>query len=675
LKTPPSSVKLWFSESVNPLTSRAIVVDTANREVDHHDNHVSPSDPTEMLLTVPLLPAGTYVVVWRTQSAVDGHIVGGSFYFQIARPDGSVPPVPHVLPTGNIPGAGGSEVGSSSLDGPTSVQVLFTWLALVFLTVWVGGLIWETWILAPGLAADPDLAAAAQGAVRRFRGLTIPVLLLLLVSDVGMVVGQAAELAGEWSGAFSLPLWRAILFGSSFGTFWWLRQAVALAALGLTVLIMRRKWSSHRRLPDETGRLSTGDASAGVRPWWPALLETLRRIPQVSRRLVMGWRGRTFLGRLELLLGAALIVAFALSGHAAALPASELPYGLSVDLLHLLANAAWVGGLFYIGLTLLPALRKLPPRQRARVLALGLPEFSALAIVSAFLMAATGSLNTTIHLTSIDQFLTTAYGRTLSIKIGLFLLMVLISAYHALVLRPRLAQALTGHRARTGRAVVEVEEVVTGVAASSRTHTITPGRSSPEDKGVRQRMEGEMVPRAQRLMGRLEGWLRGEALLGCAVLLCVAGLSAFAGSLAYSPPVGASSASVSSGVFVKTQQVQGYTITLKVSPAKFGVNTFTATVQDAQKQPVTGAEVLIQTNMVEMDMGVSYAQLKPDPSLPPGSYTGQSDFTMGGHWTILVKVLPPTLNSSSRPPSSFQSPISRTWEGEHSIPHRWRGIS
>jgi putative copper export protein len=39
-------------------------------------------------------------------------------------------------------------------------------------------------------------------------------------------------------------------------------------------------------------------------------------------------------------------------------------------------------------------------------------------------------------MTSFDQLVTTAYGRTLVIKILLFLLMAGISAYHAFALRP-----------------------------------------------------------------------------------------------------------------------------------------------------------------------------------------------------------------------------------------------
>ena len=116
LNAPPSHVAMWFSEDVNPLTSRAVVVDTTNHEVDNRDAHVSSDDSKQMIISLPLLKAGTYVVVWRTQSADDGHITGGSFIFRIAAPNGDVPPIPSVLPTGNIPGGGG--VGGFNARGP-----------------------------------------------------------------------------------------------------------------------------------------------------------------------------------------------------------------------------------------------------------------------------------------------------------------------------------------------------------------------------------------------------------------------------------------------------------------------------------------------------------------------------------------------------------------------------
>src|SRR5260370_27932604 len=105
LNAPPQIVRMWFTEELNPFTSHAVVVDTTNHEVDTGEGTVNTSNAMEMDVTPLLLRAGTYVVVWRSQSAQDGHITGGSFIFRIARPDGSVPPVPDVLPTGHFPGA------------------------------------------------------------------------------------------------------------------------------------------------------------------------------------------------------------------------------------------------------------------------------------------------------------------------------------------------------------------------------------------------------------------------------------------------------------------------------------------------------------------------------------------------------------------------------------------
>src|SRR5579859_3061301 len=83
LRTPPNRVRLWFSEDLNGNSSSAVVVDAANRRVDSHDIEYPRSDPREMDVSLPLLPAGTYVVAWKTQSAEDGHVTSGSFLFRV----------------------------------------------------------------------------------------------------------------------------------------------------------------------------------------------------------------------------------------------------------------------------------------------------------------------------------------------------------------------------------------------------------------------------------------------------------------------------------------------------------------------------------------------------------------------------------------------------------------
>ncbi|MGZ3583580.1 MAG: copper resistance protein CopC, partial [Ktedonobacterales bacterium] len=620
LQAPPSRVRMWFSEDLNPYTSRIVVVDPTNRQVDNKDSHVASDNSREMFVDLPLLPAGTYIVAWRTQSAADGHIVGGSYIFRIARPDGSLPPLPSVLPTGNIPGAGGSGAqASGTLDGPTTFQAITTWLALLFMTFWVGGLIWQTWVLPPTSgdgSRDPDLTTAPRAAAERFSRLAPIALMLILVADVGIVLGQSAALAGTWTGAFSPPLLRAVLFGSRFGTFWWIRQAVTMAALILTLATSWYGWALYRNV--DPVRLPAPDATppAGTLPdWRRETLSVFRDVRHLPARLVWGVRQRTLRGQLELLLGLALLLAFAFSGHAAAVPASTFAYAIAVDILHLLCEAAWVGGLLYIGVVFLPALQTLTSDQRARVLALGLPEFSAIAIVGALILATTGSLSTTIHLTSITQFLTTSYGRTLAIKIELFLVMVAISAYHAFFLRPRLAQALTAKQGTIEATQPERQTVHAPVAqaeAIASRRSAPAGAASPPTEQLAasgtQNGNSAASPHALDLADRLASWLRREAVLGVAVLACVALLGAFAGSLTPATS-GAPAAPSSSGAIIQTQQVNGYAVTLKVTPAQFGTNTFTVTVKDASGQPVKNVSVLIETVMLDMDMGTQAVQL------------------------------------------------------------------
>ena len=636
LNAPPAQVKMWFSEDINPGTSRAVVVDTTNREVDNKDAHVSDDDSKEMIVTLPLLKAGTYVVVWRTQSADDGHITGGSFIFRIAAPDGSVPPVPATLPSGNIPGGAGlADASSSGLDAPSIAQAVFTWLALLGMVFWVGGVIWETWILPSGLARDSALREAALASERRFRRLAPIALIVVLVADIGMILAQSAELAGDFTGAVSPPLLRAVLFGSRFGAFWWMRELVALAALILTLAAINRGLPLGREASGAT-LPTTADDDGAIAGWGHELLLTLRRIPQLPGRLVAGLRARTLTGAALVLLAGALIVAFALSGHAAAVPNNELAYALAVDLLHLVCNAAWVGGLLYISLIFVPALARLDVRSRARVLALGLPEFGAVAILSAFLLALTGSLNTTIHLSSIQQFLTTAYGRTLFVKIELFLLMVGISAWHAFRVRPQLAQMLAEQDARAGSPVA-VPVAATHDYSGSNGYGAAHGKGNSSGNSGNGSNGGNTPLREMAV--KLEDWLRREATLGAAVLLCAALLGAFAGTLAAAPS--GATPTTASGPFLQTLQAGDYAVTLNVVPAKFGTNTFTVTVKDSKGQPVENAIVVLTTDMLDMDMGEQSVALKPVGLDQPGVYSGQGELTMGGHWALIVKVVPP----------------------------------
>jgi hypothetical protein len=103
------------------------------------------------------------------------------------------------------------------------------------------------------------------------------------------------------------------------------------------------------------------------------------------------------------------------------------------------------------------------------------------------------------------------------------------------------------------------------------------------------------------------------------------------------------SSATSKSAFVQTQTSGSYAVTLRVSPAKFGYNTFSVTLKDAQGgAPVSNATVEIFTTMLDMDMGTQSTSLRPASGASPGVYSGGGELSMAGNWQIGVKVAPPS---------------------------------
>ena len=83
VKTPPTRVRLWFTESLEPAFSSVRVRDEAGRRVDEGDSQVDPSNTRLLRVSLPPLPPGTYKVIWRVLS-VDSHVTEGDFTFRVA---------------------------------------------------------------------------------------------------------------------------------------------------------------------------------------------------------------------------------------------------------------------------------------------------------------------------------------------------------------------------------------------------------------------------------------------------------------------------------------------------------------------------------------------------------------------------------------------------------------
>ena len=82
----PPVVYAEFSEAIDLGYSRLEVLDPNGQSVTTGPTEADPTSSVAMLVPVADLADGTYVVVWRTLSVVDGHVIRGSFAFGVGEP-------------------------------------------------------------------------------------------------------------------------------------------------------------------------------------------------------------------------------------------------------------------------------------------------------------------------------------------------------------------------------------------------------------------------------------------------------------------------------------------------------------------------------------------------------------------------------------------------------------
>jgi copper resistance protein D len=145
---------------------------------------------------------------------------------------------------------------------------------------------------------------------------------------------------------------------------------------------------------------------------------------------------------------AALAGSLAWAGHANGAEGVEGVVHPAADVLHLIAAAAWVGAL--VPLTLLLAMTGEDGGPLAVAYAATL-RFSNLGIAAVATLLVTGSINSWYLVGSVEALTGSDYGRLLTIKITLFLIMVVIAAFNWSQLTPRLAHNADANAAQRAR--------------------------------------------------------------------------------------------------------------------------------------------------------------------------------------------------------------------------------
>ncbi|MDQ2741640.1 MAG: copper resistance protein CopC [Chloroflexota bacterium] len=403
LQHAPASVHLWFSEDLNGSASRIVVWDRYRHPKTEGNAQIVPGQPRQMTVRLKPLPAGSYLVLWTSVSAQDGHVLHGFFLFSV-KVRGPGPSLAGVS-------AGGS--GQSFPDAPAMASLIAHFFELLAAAIWVGSVFFSAVIL-PVAATRFDPKVLNGERARSAVLVRVSIGALFLASCVVLALQAYAIAGNSWSSALSCGTLTSV-FSVQYGQLWLVRQLLVLLALVSTFMVLRAPQGA-----PEPGYLARTSS-----------------------------RGSLFHSALPVVLGFIYMYALAASGHAASSTVGTVAgshlWSLSVffDWLHLLGVALWLGGQIYLVLVLLPALvMRAAWQTHTHPFLDTLNRFSPVAYVSVVSAGLTGVFSSLIHIPSWYAFFVSIYGRALIVKLILTGLMLLTSAYTVQVMRPRIRRAL-----------------------------------------------------------------------------------------------------------------------------------------------------------------------------------------------------------------------------------------
>lgn len=540
----PARVQLWFSEHPEPKLSQVQVFDGQRREVEAGPVQTVPDDPLSLVQPVqPGLPQGVYTISWKATSAVDGHVTGGAFAFGIG-----VAPSP-------------ADVTAASAvrqqPAPSPISIAIRWLEYLGGVGLLGLALFGALVVEPA-GLDPERLRPFQDRLVRA---AVALAWLLLTAVFAALLDQA-----RLSGGLSAASIQATV-GTSVGQNLVARVAVAVLVLAIVLL-----WPASVALRSALAHRSLGAAAARD-----------LSLPRSSVHLPRAALTTALLAELFL---------YAMSSHALAIPNTP-DLALMNDWLHLTVAGVWVGGLIALAVVLVPEFGvRVKPRarlqpddfQRNQLFGPVVTGFSRVALISAVGLMITGFYQALVHVGSLDNALASDYGKTLIVKTAIFLLALLLAAYHRWAMVP----ALTN-----------------------------PAKA--------------VATRARRFASRT---LPVEAFLVVAIL-AVTGVVT---SLSPANAVGSPNAQV--------RTLGDTRVMLEIVPLRIGPNLFQVTLTSKGKPVDDAQKVELQLTMLDMDMGQSVMDLQPRGN-GVYSAEGDA-VSMSGRWRVeLLLRLPGQLDQRS----------------------------
>ena len=410
--SPPTVIKIWYSEPIAPNFSTAQMLDLNGKQVLLKSIQFDQTDPTVLILVPPLLGDGVYTVTWRAASASDAHATRGLFVFRV----GAASAV-----------AGGSQATAAAADStPLSIpEVALRWLNYFGLLAMLGAAGIPLLVIrsSAAQAEEPGLGPFYRSLPRRIYTLGALAGAFVFSVELLYLAWQITSLTGNDPNAAPQDAVGQMLFHTTWGYAWIARQALTAVLIPLFTGLARAS--------------DTGSMAAEVDSIPAEVNSTTAEVNSTTAEVNSTTEGPAkWLKRLAFVLVSGALAAQAFTSHAAG--GRDPAFSIFIDWLHLVFVGLWVGGLFTLGVSILPVLRKeaIDFKTIARST---WGRFGPLAALSVGVVVATGLYATGQRVISADALLMTTYGQLLAAKIALMLLAGLAGLLNSLSLHPALS--------------------------------------------------------------------------------------------------------------------------------------------------------------------------------------------------------------------------------------------
>jgi copper transport protein len=222
VRSSPDEVSVFFSEPIELGYSKISVIGPDGSRVDNNDPHNAEGDTASIAVTLkPDLPNGEYTVSTTVLSAVDGHVVHGTFVFGV----GTKP-----QQTGNL-GEQQQEILS-----PDNTAARFPGMVGQMMVVGAAfGTLWLWKPLTRVLWLSSAISKTRNVIDRRMLKIMIIGVALILVSGVAMIVVQAIQINAGIPEAIA----------TKFGNVWVARMLQSSILMGIVLAVYRKASKSN----------------------------------------------------------------------------------------------------------------------------------------------------------------------------------------------------------------------------------------------------------------------------------------------------------------------------------------------------------------------------------------------------------------------------------------------